>query len=273
MLQPETDIKIDEVLENTYEGLTCIGKGGGGTVFKGKHHLTKENHAIKIQDKKAKGREIKMLAKYKHKCILPVICSYITKTQIISFHPLYEHNLKEVLQNPLSLCTKIRLFQGILNGVQYLHSNKAIHLDLKPQNILVNNKSDCVLGDFGLTKHKIETAVTVSTRMLTPDYASPERLDLKFRSDYADDVWSLGYILYEIFENGTKAKSSYLLQDDKSCTKDGSLVFYKDILLPSLKYRENRISLKEMMSNFKRIALLLLSASPQSNEEYIYIYI
>ena len=273
MIEPK-DIKIDEVIENTYAGLTRIGKGGVGTVFKGNHLLMKEEHAIKIQDiKKAKGREIEMLVKYKHKSILPVIYSYKTKTQMVSIHPLYKGNLKEVLQNPLSLCTKIRLFQAVLNGVHYLHSNKAIHLDLKPQNILVNNKSDCVLGDFGLTKLKDETLITVSSRMFTLDYASPERFDMKFRSDYADDIWSLGYILYEIFENGPKAKSAYLLQSAKSCTKDGSLAFYKDILFPSVKDREERIKLKDMMSNFKRIALDLLYASPQSDEKYIYIYI
>ena len=266
MSQPA--IKIDDVIEQTYAGVTQIGKGGVGTVFKGKNVLMKEEHAIKIQDlKKAKSREIEMLVKHKHKSILPVIYSYKTQTQIVSIHPLYEANLKEVLENPISLSTKIKLFQGLLDGVQYLHSNKAIHLDLKPLNILVNNKQDCVLGDFGLTKLKDENKITVSTRMFTLDYASPERLDMKFRSDYADDIWSLGCILFEIFENGEKVKPTYILTNAQSCSKDGSLPFYQDILEPSFKDRANRISLEDMKTNFKRIALKLLSAAPHSDEK------
>ena len=268
MNQPVKKIKIDEVLNQTYAGLTQIGKGGVGTVFKGKHLLMKEEHAIKVQDlKNAKSREIEILVKHKNKNILPVIYSYKTMTQIISIHPLYEGTLKDVLKHPISLSMKIKLFQGILNGIHYLHSNQVIHLDLKPQNILVNNKSDCILGDFGLTKFKDENLLTISTRMFTLDYASPERLDMKYRSDYADDVWSLGCILYEIFENGEKAKPTYLRGNSKTCSKDGSLSLYKDILKPVLKDREERISLVDIMANFKRIALDLLSTVTNSDEK------
>ena len=261
-------MKIDDAIKQTYAEVSQIGKGAFGTVFKGKNVLMKEEHAIKIQDlKKAKPREIEMLVKHKHKRILPLYYSYKTETQIVSIHPLYENNLAEVLQNPISLSTKIKLFQGVLDGVHYLHSNKAIHLDLKPHNILVNNKRDCVLGDFGLTKLKDENIFTVSTRMFTPRYASPERISKKFRSDYADDVWSLGCILYEIFENGGKVETTYIQTNAESCSIDGSLPFYQDILVPSFKDRGNRISLEDMMTNFKRIALELLSDTQHSEEK------
>ena len=261
-------LKISDVIEQTYAGVTLIGIGGVGTVFKGKNVLMKEEHAIKIQDlKEARPREIEMLVKHKHKSILPVIYSYKTKNQLVSIHPLYENNLKEVLKNPISLSTKIKLFQDILDAVHYLHSNKAIHLDLKPSNILVNNKRDCVLGDFGLTKLKDENKLTVSSCMFTLDYASPERLNRKFRSDYADDVWSLGCILFEIFENGETVMPISILSNITSCSRNGSLPFYQDILVPSFKDRKDRISLEDMMTNFKRIALELLSAASHSDEK------
>ena len=55
-----------------------------------------------------------MLVKHKHKSILPVIYSYKTQTQLIFIHPLYEGNLKEVLENPISLSIKVSLFHGVL---------------------------------------------------------------------------------------------------------------------------------------------------------------
>ena len=270
MIQRE-DLKLDEVIEETYRGLTQIAQGGFGSVFKGENTLMKEKHAIKIQDiNNSKEREIEMLVKFRHETILPVLYAYKTKTQMISFHPLYENNLKEVLESPISLCMKIKLFQGVLNGVYYLHSNHVIHLDLKPQNILLNSNRECVIADFGLTKIKDNMMLTVSTRMATPGYASPERNDISLRSDYSDDIWSLACILFEIFENGNKANPIYLLQEDKSCTNEGSLPFYTDILLPGFKKRKERISLVEMMNHFKRIALELLYLAPDSNEKYIY---
>ena len=60
MSQPA--MRNDDMIKQTYAGVTQIGKGGVGTVFKGKNVLMKEEHAIKIQDlKKAKPREIEML--------------------------------------------------------------------------------------------------------------------------------------------------------------------------------------------------------------------
>ena len=262
------DPEIDEMIQETYTSLTEIAKGGFGSVFKGVNLLMKEEHAIKIQDiDNSKEREIEMLVKFRHETILPVIYAYRTKTQMISFHPFYESNLKEILENPISMCMKVKLFQGILNGVQYLHSNHAIHLDLKPANILVNTNRECILADFGLTKLKDNTVITVSTRMATPGYASPERNNMSLRSDYSDDVWALVCILYELFENGNKANSTYLSQDDDSCTKQGSLPFYKDILLPGFKKRQERITLVTMMIEFKRIALELLHSTPDSQEK------
>ena len=266
MIQPR--LEIDELIAGTYKELDKIGQGGFGHVYKGEHRLMNQKHAIKIQDiNKSNEREIEMLVEYKHETILPVIYAYITNTQMVSIHPLYESNLEEVLKHPISLCLKVKLFQSVLNGVLYLHSHKAAHLDLKPANILVSNNNRCILADFGLTKIIDNTKVTLSTRLMTPSYASPERMDTAFRSDFADDVFALACILYGVFENGTHPNSAYLRNDSDTCNKNGSLPFYKDVLYPGLQLRKDRISLREMITNFQDIALRLLLALPDDDEQ------
>ena len=261
-----SSIKIDKKIKRTYEGLKEIGRGGFGCVYKGVNKLMKEEHAIKIQDiNTSKDREIEMLVKFKHKTILPIFYAYKTRTQIISIHPMYENNLKEILENKISIYIKIKLFQGVLNGIHYLHRHNVIHLDLKPANILVNNNYECVVADFGLTKILDNNVVTVSTRIATPGYASPERGDITMRSDYSDDVWALACILFEIFENGTKVNATYISQNDHTC--GGSLPFYAHILLPGFKSRGKRITLGDMMNNYKRIALDMLIHTPDMDEK------
>jgi serine/threonine protein kinase len=55
---------------------------------------------------------------------------------------------------------------------QYLHSKKLIHRDLKPQNLLVNNKWVCKVADFGVST--IKTTTRTMTAIGTPVYMAPE---------------------------------------------------------------------------------------------------
>lgn len=92
---------------------------------------------------------------------------------------------------------EVRYFMlQLLSGVEYMHSNKVIHRDLKMGNIFLNSNMEMKIGDFGLAA-KLEFIEEKKRTMCgTPNYIAPEIVEGIVGHSYEVDVWSIGVICY-----------------------------------------------------------------------------
>lgn len=108
-------------------------------------------------------------------------------------------NLKEIIQQkkaPLELSMVLRVLKPVCSALNYAHSKKIIHCDIKPANILINQNQRVLLTDFGISKH-----VSQRTTGGTPPYMAPEQFDGEKLTPQTD-VYGLGVTLYEMLSGG-----------------------------------------------------------------------
>ena len=85
----------------------------------------------------------------------------------------------------------------LVKGLQYLHSHKIIHRDLKLGNLFLTDKMELKIGDFGLATKLDYDGEKKKTVCGTPNYLAPEVLDGSGHS-YEVDVWAIGIIIYTL---------------------------------------------------------------------------
>lgn len=86
---------------------------------------------------------------------------------------------------------------NLISALNYLHSHRVLHRDLKPQNILLDAQNQAKLCDFGFARNMSTGTHVLTSIKGTPLYMAPELIEEQ-PYDYKADLWSLGCIMYEI---------------------------------------------------------------------------
>ena len=98
---------------------------------------------------------------------------------------------------PVSEAKIWKFFIEMVLGLNYLHSNKILHRDIKTINMFLTKDDKIKIGDLGVAKTLNQTYNMAYTVVGTPYYLSPELCEEK-PYNHKSDIWSLGCVLYEL---------------------------------------------------------------------------
>ena len=146
-------------------------------------------------------QEAKVVAKLQHVHILPVYdYGHEDDYTYIAMPFIKTGTLADLLSGePLSLKELLRIIGQVADALGYAHDQGVVHRDVKPTNILIDDRNNSLLTDFGIAK-MVEATVqfTQSGAIIgTPAYMSPEQI-LGEKLDGRSDLYSLGIILFEM---------------------------------------------------------------------------
>ncbi|MCJ7433372.1 MAG: serine/threonine protein kinase, partial [Anaerolineales bacterium] len=197
-----------------YHILEQFGEGGMAIVYKAYDTRLERDVAVKIirterltietmpTALKRFEREAKALGKLTHPNIVPVsdYGEYEGKPYLVMPY-LPSGTLKEKMGKPIPWQEAIQLLLPIAEALDYAHSQNMIHRDVKPSNILLTQRGQPMLTDFGIAKildlEETQDLTGTSAAVGTPEYMAPEQATSK-TVDHRADIYSLGIVLYEM---------------------------------------------------------------------------
>ncbi|CAN6247667.1 unnamed protein product [Urochloa humidicola] len=199
----------EKLQECTKDFSQKLGEGGFGSVFEGK--LNEERVAVKRLESARQGEkeflaEVETIGSIEHINLVRLVGFCAEKAHrllVYEYMPrgsldqwiYYRHN-----NAPLDWGTRCRIILDIAKGLCYLHEEcrrKIAHLDVKPQNILLDENFNAKLADFGLSKLIDRDQSQVMTVMRgTPGYLAPEWLTSQITEKV--DIYSFGVVVMEV---------------------------------------------------------------------------
>lgn len=96
----------------------------------------------------------------------------------------------------------------MLEGILYCHSNRVIHRDLKPQNILIDGDGNVKIADFGLARSFTVPLPSLTHEVVTLWYRPPEILLGQKIYSPSIDIWSIGTIFGKLISGNANPKTS-----------------------------------------------------------------
>jgi len=106
-------------------------------------------------------------------------------------------------------------FAQLLNGLREVHSNKLLHLDIKPSNVYLRTDGTPVLLDFGAARQAFPGEGMKLPQTFTPGFASPEQhVDRELLGPWSD-IYSVGATMYACLGNALLQPADQRLNDDK----------------------------------------------------------
>jgi serine/threonine protein kinase len=198
-----------------YEIVDEIGKGAMGVVYLARDPLIGRLVALKtfrigysVKDSEMEQFRVRFMREAQSAGIL-------THPNIVTIHDVVEDNgeglafiameyvrgtnLKLILQGeePLPLRFVLDIAAQVGDALDYAHSNRVVHRDVKPANILITADNRVKITDFGIARLDSSNLTQEGQLLGTPNYMAPEQVQGR-EVDHRADLFSLGVVLYEM---------------------------------------------------------------------------
>lgn len=123
-------------------------------------------------------------------------------------------------------------FASLLNGLREVHSNKLLHLDIKPGNVYLRGDGTPLLIDFGAARQMLAGEAPLLPPMFTPGFASPEQQTDRAKLGPWSDIYSVGATLYACLTAEAPPAAEERLEKDRHvpARKAGAGRFSEELL-------------------------------------------
>jgi WD40 repeat protein len=208
-----------------FELLEELGKGGFGTVWRARDPELGREVAVKVPrdaldgdaDRERFGREARAAAALRHPGIVPVFEVSEHDGQPFLVSELVKGvTLADLLtaRRP-SAHESARIIAAVADALHHAHQQGVVHRDVKPSNVMLDDRGEPRLMDFGLARRdKLDATLTQEGQLLgTPAYMSPEQARGEGRAvDRRSDVYGLGAVLYQLLTGETPFRGNVRMQ-------------------------------------------------------------
>ena len=198
----------EKINEGSFDILKMLGKGYFGRVYLVEKKDTKDLYALKVISKldiikrdfiQHLKDEKSIMESIKHPFVLSLDYAFASPSYVffamkfMQGGELYHHLRKKVRFSEADA----RFYAcQVLLGLEYLHSQKILYRDMKPENILLDSTGNACLADFGISK-KLEEGQRSNSFVGTPEYVAPEVI-LQKGHNRTVDIWCFGTLLFEM---------------------------------------------------------------------------
>ena len=189
-----------------YRLINLLGRGGFAEVYLGEHIHLGTQAAIKVLHTQVNSNEIEMfrkeartIARLEHPRIVRVLEFGIENDSpylVMTYAPNGTLRQRHPKGEQLPLQVILPYVEQVAEALQYIHDQKLIHRDVKPENLLLDSSENILLSDFGIASIAHTTvSLTTQGQAGTPHYMAPEQIMNK--PGPASDQYALGVVVYE----------------------------------------------------------------------------
>merc|ERR1719469_477235 len=189
--------------------MALLGEGTYGMVYKAKSTATGRAVAMKKMklDSEEEGvpstaiREIALLKELAHENVVKLLDVFCSTNKLVLVFEFLDNDLKKYMKSlgrQLEPKTIKSMCYQLCKGIEFCHANRILHRDLKPQNLLIDQKLRLKIADFGLARAYSVPVPKYTHEVVTVWYRAPEILLGSQLYSVPVDIWSVGCVFGEM---------------------------------------------------------------------------